>query len=406
MNDTRAVVVCLLFACGMSAHADEDTWRSSWDGTLYGYANSTSLRGDSVLNPGNQIAHLAQRTDVAEARFNFKAENETVRLTARPIASVRELGNTFGTQSRHEGYLSQWQLRVHAAEGWNVAAGREVMNWGAAQFRSPSSPFYFDNGRGDPLRELSGVDALKVVWTPDMQRSATLARIVRSGYGAAQPDKWRDSWLAKLDQRGDEWAYGLVAVKAPELPAFYGAHAQRTMSDTLLLYGELGSSARSSALLSPADAAQPFVVQTVSPRRTTVLAGASYTFEDGRSLATEYLREAQGYTAAEADAYFARAAASPLLAAQALIYAPRLLGRDYLHLVWQSNLMDSDGYWRVMFTRNVTDGSNELGAYAEKTVNSHFSVFATLLWNGGGARRELSALFARSAALGLKFALP
>ena len=317
----------LLFASGASA--EDSGWRTSWDGTLYGYANSMSLRGDSVLNPGNQIAHLAQRSNVAELRLNLKAENETVRFTMRPIASVRELGNTFGTQSRNESYVSQWQVRVHAAEGWNVAAGREVMNWGAAQFRSPSSPFYFDNGRNDPLRELSGVDALKVVWTPDMQRSVTLARIVSSGYGAAQPDRWRDSWLAKLDHRGDEWAYGVVAVKAPELPAFFGAHAQRTMSDTLLLYGELGSSARSSALLSPADVAQPFVVQTVSPRRTTALAGANYTFEDGKSLAAEYLHETHGYTAAEADAYFARAPASPLQAAQALGYAPRLLGRDY-----------------------------------------------------------------------------
>ncbi len=397
-------VALVLSAYAAMASAEE--WRTTWDGTLYGYVNSTSLRGDSVLNPGNEIAHLAQRSDVAEARFNFKAENEVVRLTARPIASVRELSNTSGTQLRHEGYFSQWQLRVRVAEGWNVAAGREVMNWGAAQFRSPSSPFYFDNGRSDPLRELSGVDAFKVVWTPDMRRSATLARIVRSGYGAAQPDRWRDSWLVKLDQRGDEWAYGVVAVKAPQLPAFYGAHAQRTMSDTLLLYGELGSSSRSSALLSPADAAQPFIVQTVSSRRTTALAGASYTFEDGKSLAAEYLHEAHGYTAADEDAFFTRAAASPLLAAQALGYAPRLLGRDYLHVAWQSNLMDSDGYWRVMYTRNVTDGGNELAAYGERTVNPHLSVFATLLWNGGGARREFSALFTRSATLGLKVALP
>jgi len=406
MNDARTLVACLLFACGMSAHAEENAWRTSWDGTLYGYANSMSLRGDSVLNPGNQIAHLAQRSDVAETRFNFKAENESVRFTARPIASTRELRNGFGVQRSSEGYVSQWQVRVRAAENWNVAAGREVMNWGAAQFRSPSSPFYFDNGRSDPLRELSGVDALKVVWTPDMQHSVTLARIIRAGYGAAQPDAWRNSWLVKLDQRGDEWAYGVVAVKAPELPAFLGAHVQRTMSDTLLLYGELGSTARASALVSPADVAQPFVVQAVSPRRTTVLAGGSYTFDDGQSLSAEYLHEGRGYTAAEGDAYFARAAASSLLAAQALGFAPRLLGRDYLHLVWQSNLMDSDGYWRMMYTHNVTDGSNELGAYGETTLNSYLSAFAMGVLNSGNARQELSALSARSVTVGLKVALP
>ena len=68
--------------------------------------------------------------------------------------------------------------------------------------------------------------------------------------------------------------------------------------------------------------------------------------------------------------------------------------------------MDSDGYWRVMYTHNVTDGGNELAAYGETTLNPHLSAFATLLWNGGSARQELSALFTRSATLGLKVALP
>ncbi|MDO9011961.1 MAG: hypothetical protein Q7U78_09180 [Gallionella sp.] len=389
-----------------TASAVESEWRSSWGGTLYGYVNSMSLRGDSVLNPGNQIAHLPQRSDAAELRLNFKAENETVRFTMRPIASIREMSHSFGSQRRIERYVSQWQLRVRAAEGWNVAAGREVLNWGAAQFRSPSSPFYFDNGRGDPMRELVGMDNVKLTWTPDMQSSATLARIVRAGYGAVVPDQWRDSWLAKLDQRGNEWAYGVVAVKAPFLPAFYGANTQFTLSDTLLLYGEFGSSVQASALLSPADVAQPFSVQATSPRRTTALAGATYTFEDGNSLAAEYLHEGRGYTQAETDAYFARAADALPLAGMALGYAPRLLGRDYLHLVWQSNMMDADYYWRAMFTHNATDSSNELGAYGEKNLTTHLGVFATLVLNSGGARRELSSLFTRSVTAGLKVALP
>lgn len=395
----NAAMLFALFALGAgSAYADDSDCRTSWDGTLYGYANRMTLRDDSLLNPNNQIAQLAAQSEVAELRLNFEAENETVRFTARPIASSRA--------ANHESYVSQWQLRVAAAEGWNVAAGREVMNWGAAQFRSPSSPFYFDNGRSDPMRELVGMDNVKLTWTPDRQSSATLARIVRSGYGAAQPDVWRDSWLVKLDQRGEEWALGMVAVKAPELPAFYGANGQYTLSDTLLLYGELGSSARVSALQSPADAMQPFSVQAVSPRRSTTLLGAAYTFENGQSVNAEYLHESHGYTQAEAEAYFARAAASPLWAGLALGYAPRLLGRDYLHLVWQSNMMESDSYWRAMFTHNVTDGSNELGAYGEKTLNPHLSLFATLLFNHGNARQEMSALFTRSVTAGLKVALP
>ncbi|NMM28158.1 MAG: hypothetical protein HHJ12_12945 [Glaciimonas sp.] len=396
-------VVLALCAFASAASADESNWHTSWDGTLYGYGNRMGLRSDSVLNPGNQIARLPQRSDSAELRLNFKAENETIRLTARPIGLLRETHNAFGTQQRNEGYFSLWQARVRAAEGWNVAAGREVLNWGAAQFRSPSSPFYFDNGRTDPLRELVGMDALKLSWTPDMQSSANLARIVRSGYGSMQPDIWKDNWLAKLDQRGGEWAYGVVVVKAPHLPAFYGAHGQVTMSDALMLYGEVGSSAKAFALGSSADATQPFTVQVPSSRQTAALAGAAYTFEDGKSLAAEYLHDGHGYTSAQESAYFQRAATTPDMA---LGLVPRLLGRNYLHLVWQSNMMSEIGYWRLMYTRNLTDGGNELAGYAETVLATRLSVFALAVLPVGNARQESSALFTRSVTAGVKIALP
>ncbi len=397
------LVVLALCAFAATASAADSDWRTSWDGTLYGYANSMRLRGDSVLNPGNQVAGLPQRSDTAELRLNFKAENEDVRLTARPIGLMRETRNAFGTQQRNEGYFSLWQVKVRAAEGWNVAAGREVLNWGPAQFRSPSSPFYFDNGRTDPLRELVGMDALKLSWTPDMQSSLNLARIVRSGYGAMQPDVWRESWLAKLDQRGGAWSYGVVAVKAPHMPAFYGAHGQVTVSDAVMLYGEVGSSARAFALQSSADATQPFTVEVPSSRSTTSLAGAAYTFESGKSLAAEYLHEGHGYTSAQESTYFQRAVTLPGLA---LGLAPRLLGRDYLHMVWQSNMMGEIGYWRLMYTRNFTDGGNELAGYGETVLSTRVSIYALAVLPVGNARQEFSALFTRSVTAGLKIALP
>lgn len=394
------IALCAFAATASAADAD---WRTSWDGTLYGYANSMRLRGDSVLNPGNQIAGLPQRSDTAELRLNFKAENDDVRLTARPIALARETRNVFGTQQHNEGYFSLWQVKVRAAESWNVAAGREVLNWGPAQFRSPSSPFYFDNGRSDPLRELVGMDALKLSWTPDMQSSLNLARIVRSGYGAMQPDVWRESWLAKFDQRGGEWSYGVVAVKAPHMPAFYGAHGQVTMSDELMLYGEVGSSSRAFSLQSSADVTQPFTVEFPSSRSTTSLAGAAYTFESGKSLAAEYLHEDHGYTSAQESAYFQRAVTLP---GMALGLAPRLLGRDYLHMVWQSNMMGEIGYWRLMYTRNITDGGNEFAGYGETVLSTRVSIFALAVLPVGNARQEFSALFTRSVTAGLKIALP
>ena len=395
--------VLALCALSVTAKAADSGWNTSWDGTLYGYVNNMNLRADSVLNPGNKIAALPQRSDTAELRIGFKAQNEVVRLTGRPILSSRVMNNEFGTQQRNEGYFSQWQMRVKAGESWNVAAGREVLNWGPAQFRSPSSPFYFDNGRNEPMRELIGMDAVKLSWTPDMQSSVNLAHIVRSGKDTIQMDMWRESWLAKFDLRGENWAYGVVTVQVPRKHDFYGAHGQVAMTDALMLYGEIGSSVRAYGLNSSADAAQPFIVETPSSRSTASLAGAAYTFEDGKSLSAEYLHESGGYTAAEENAYFARAVGTPDFA---LGMAPRLLGRDYLHMVWQSYLLGENDYWRLMYTRNLGDGSNELSGYGEAVLASHLSIYALVLLPIGNERQEFSTLYSSSVTAGVKIAMP
>lgn len=402
MRAIEKIIIAGLLVAAMPLHADESDWRTSADATLYTYASRMKLRDDSILNPYNQIARLPQASEVAELRAGFKLDNETVRLTGRFIASTRELRNGFGSESRSEGYASLWQVRVHAAEGWNVAAGRDVLNWGAGQFRSPSSPFYFDNGRTDPMRELVGMDVVKVSWTPDIQNSLTVARIVRSGYGTAEPDAWRNSWLAKFDTRSDEIAWGAVAAKAPHLGAFYGAHGQYTMSDELMLYGEFGSSVLPVALGSPEDATQPYLIQSPSRRGNALLAGSSYTFENGHSLALEYLHDSHGYTQAEEAAYFRRATTQFGLP---LGLMPRLLGRDYLHAVWQANMMSETGYWRLMYTRNLTDNGNEFAAYGEASLHPRLSIYGLAVLPLGNARQEAGALFTRSVTVGFKSAI-
>jgi hypothetical protein len=82
---SKVNLALLLLLASCAGQAEESNWNPSWDGTLYGYANATTLRADSVLNPNNQIANLAKRTDAAELRLNLKAENEGLRFTARPV---------------------------------------------------------------------------------------------------------------------------------------------------------------------------------------------------------------------------------------------------------------------------------------------------------------------------------
>ena len=173
-----------------------------------------------------------------------------------------------------------------------------------------------------------------------------------------------------------------------------------------MLYGEIGSSSVSPNLESSSDPSVPFTTKKNSPRETTGLVGASYTFEDGSSLAGEYLHDGHGYTSAQEDAYFARAATSPANAGLALGLQPRLLGRNYLHVVWQSNVMDEHGFWRLMYTHSLTDHGDELSAYAETVLTRQTTAFVTAALPHGNARQEFASLYRNSVTIGLKFALP
>ena len=403
-----AFVIGATVSLAATAQAGESTaWRAGWDGTLYGYASAIRLQPDSVLNPDNQLARMADRSAAAELRLNLKLESDSLRVTVRPILFARTSHIAYdGSETENGAYLSQWQLRVRAAEAWNVAVGRDVLNWGPAQFRSPSSPYYFDNGRSDPMRELSGMDSVKLSWTPNRQSSLTLAYVAASGHDAPDDDPWKNSWLVKFDQRGDDWTYALIAANAPDRPAFYGAFGHFTLSDAVMLYGEIGSSSVSPNLESSSDPSVPFAAKKNSSREATALIGASYTFEDGTSLAAEYLHDGHGYTSAQEDAYFERAAATRANAGLALGLQPRLLGRDYLHLVLQSNVMDEGGFWRLMYTHGFTDSGDELSAYAETVLSRHVTAFVTAVLPHGNAQQEFSSLYRNSVTLGLKFALP
>lgn len=405
-----AILAVLLMQWHRVCLADENGWRTTWDGALYGYGINTVLRDDSVLNLGNQFAQLPQQRNVAEARFNFKTESDDVRIALRPILLAQDANNSFGTAHRNDGYLSQGQARLRVAEAWQVSLGREVLNWGAAQFRSPSSPFYFDNGRSDPMRELSGVDELKLAWTLDVHNAAYLARITGSGHIANDP--WGGTWLLKFDHRGDDSAFGMALSQKDGQSTFLGLHGQQSLDDAWMLYGEASSYARSAALISSADTAQPFNVVAESQRNTDALFGANYTFENGQSLAAEYLYYGHGYSTDEAAAYFNRAANANATGAWqttafALANMPPLLNRDYLHVVWQNNLMDSaSNYWRLMWTRNLVDQGQEVSGYTEVTLSQRISGFALVVLPMGNAQQEYSSLFNRSLTLGAKVALP
>lgn len=394
------LAVCLV--AGLAAPLAQ----AGWDATVHLTAQTQRPQPDGVLDPGNRLARLPETAFAAEARLSLALEHDALRLSARPILPLAWEDDGTDRDLRHQGYLSQWQIRLGLAESVSLSLGRERLHWGPAQFRSPASPFYFDNGRDNPSRELSGVDAVKLAYTPDVGHTYTLAWVEDRGHLAAADDAWAQTWLATAERRADDWAAGAVLARAGGQAPFAGLYGQWTLDDSWLVYGEAASATRAQALESPADAALPFQVQAESPRHLTALVGASHTFASGRSLGVELLRDGHGFRQDESRAYFTRAARSPAEATLALVRRPPLLGRHYLQLVWQNSPLEDRGYWRALWSRNLDDDSNELALYLERPLGANASLYGLGVVNTGGGRREFSALTASSLLVGLRLALP
>jgi hypothetical protein len=393
-------------------------WRVSGNAELWAYGTATDRTAASPLNPDNRVAQLADPQWTGEARINLRVSRDGQELVLRPRALVQDTpGNGPGTR---QAYLSQAFVRLRPVASLTLTAGRDLLTWGPASFRSPSNPLYFDAGRTEPLRDVPGVDLVRLGWTRG-PLTLTVGRVLDAERlePATPPPPMS---FARLDLHGQDRLLGLALATPVNGAPFCGAFAQATLDEAWLAYAELGSGQRPAALtVSPAPQnlqGAPFTVQTPSPRRETTLLGASYTLVNGQTASLEWLHDGHGWTAHEEAQYFTvagqtadafRAAPNGPMAAQqlgslgqGLGQAPALLGRDYLSLLWQSNLQETGHYWRLGWTHNLQDRGSQVLAYGEYSLATRFTAFASLSRNLGGARTEAACLFSSSLTLGIK----
>ncbi|MGE5384747.1 MAG: hypothetical protein ACM3SV_02550 [Betaproteobacteria bacterium] len=378
------------------------------------YVSGQARNDQSPFNPQNRVAGLPSAQWSQEIRFNLRFALEDSEFVLRPrLLQQHDIGRP-GDPDHGDAYLSQGFVRHRLGPAWTLTAGRELLTWGPANFRSPSNPLYFDADKTNPLREVSGVDLVRIGVTQGPW-SATLAHVVSDAHLADNHVR-RPLTLAKLDWRGEESLVGVIAATPMYDAPFLGAFAQATLDEAWLVYGEFGNGRRGQALTANASAfGPPFVVEHPAPRRTTLLLGASYTLENGQSVSFEGLHDGHGFDREASRRYFARAnavaaayraAPDPLALrslGQALGQSPALLGRDYLALMWQSNPQESGQFWRLTWVADLTDRSHQLTAYYEKNLARQWSAFAAINLMRGPADSEATRLLRQTLTVGVKF---
>jgi hypothetical protein len=388
------------------------------------FDTENSRRADSLLNPGNHLAHLPDGQANAEIRLDLKTSTDYLALTLQPRCTYRR--ERFGGEYAQGGgdcFINQWSVKMFPIRPLSVSVGREILAWGPSNFRSPSNPFYFDNGRSNPIRELNGIDVAKATYVPALGWSFTLAHTVGVDYLNAGPaNELHYRTLLKLDYNNDIYnaSLNLSHRWRRELPQL-GAFAQATVGSALLVYAEAGAHQGSSALYPEeqdnALAGGLSALYADSNRLFySALLGGGYTLESGHTIYVEYLNNNEGYDRACEARYFdlsgraseafvsgsSSASTGARFLAAALDTKLALLGRNYLFLQFQNNQTDTGPLWQLRYSLNLADASGQASLYGEWNVMSRLALFTLGVVNHGTARSEYHAILNLSLLFGVK----
>lgn len=376
---------------------------------------------DTGANPENLLLDLPRATTMAQARVNLSLEWEVLRFWAALRGYLTRAEYTIrGEDSRDtktEAKLLQGGSRLSLGDTLFLSLARENLQWGPAQSVNPSNPFFPQNGRENPMREIGGTDLGRLVWLPAPGLTLSLIANTARGEGTEVYGGWRPSQALKLDYTGEAVSVGLVAHGGEEVPESLGGYGQWTASDALLLYGEFRALDGSR---------QPYPVADASPvgghlearyargshRLYKALGGLSYTLLFGPTLTVEYFYNQEGYDDGEAELFADMGEKAGAFLVAGLAKPRRVVGlgstplrRNYAMAQYLQTEILSRGTLLARYTRNLDDTSGVATFYGDWAVNDLITLYASGSYFFGGERSEYGMALDYQATLGVEVAL-
>lgn len=301
--------------CGTgSAQADGLTLQQRH--VLLGYRTGRAAAEAAPFNTGNGYAALAGRVDTAEWRADLSLHGLPACQAALALRArvTREGDPAPGrtADSAQDLYARTGGLVCGLGEAWDLRAGRFVLAWGNATFRSPSNPFFWDTGKTDPVRETVGRDMVALGWRSADGWALSILAVGPPNRRTTLGGPEVPAVALRVEHTGAAHSAGLVLSRHEGRPAQLGAYLTWTASQALIIYGE-GAWRRGSNGLYPVPATDTALgwrydsLPGDGRRRATVLAGAAYTLASGWTLTGEALLDEDGYS--DAQRVWARSAA-------------------------------------------------------------------------------------------------
>jgi len=371
---------------------------------------------DSSQNPDNDFFQIPRYVADLELRPDAQLNFRRLELSVKPRGNLEWMAWEDGTRKGDEDwdddwFINEWLARIRVTQGLFVSYGRENLQWGPSYLFSPSNPFFADNGRSNPKREVPGMDFARLVWLPATAWTISLIANLDEGRQEFRSVEFERSYALKLDYAGQEGYVGLILSHKENDRNRLGAFGGWTATDALLLYGE-GTLSRGTSALYPQEADNPLgasmepVEDESSSIYGTVLVGGSYTLEAGPTLTTEYLYNSPGYSDDQASAFYQlRKNASdaydlpgPIQGLSRLTLSKtadpglRFLRRNYVMFQYvQSDIRDVVNL-TFRWTLNIDDGSGQFTSIVEYYLGDHIQLFSIGGVNSGSSDSEFGTI--------------
>jgi hypothetical protein len=382
---------------------------------------------DSSQNPNNDFFQISRYSTELEIRPDLRLTFRRLDLSAKPRMNLEWNAWKDGvkegdTDWDDDWFVNEWLTRIQVTENLFVSYGRENLQWGPCYLFSPSNPFFRDNGRSNPKKEVPGMDFARLVWLPAMSWTISFIANIDEGRQEYRFFEFDKIYAVKLDYSGQE-AYASMILSHQESDRNrLGAFGGWTVTDALLIYGE-GTISRGTNALYPVKANNPFgaSMEEVDDQdlslKGTFLAGGSYTLEVGPTLTVEYVYNGTGYSDGEADLYYQlrQAAAdayslsgpigdlSRLTLSRTADPKLRFLRRNYIMTQYQQNDIRDVLNLTFRWTRNIDDGSGQFIAIVEYYLGEHIQLFSIGSVNSGSEDTEFGTILDYQWMIGLEY---
>ena len=389
-------------------------------GTYQGVADSSQNPDNDFFQIPRYLADLELRPD---ARLHFRR----LELSVKPRGNLEWMAWEDGTRKGDDDcdddwFINEWLARIRVTQGLFVSYGRENLQWGPSYLFSPSNPFFTDNGRINPKREVPGMDFARLVWLPGMAWTISLIANLDEGRQEFLSTEFEKGYALKLDYAGQEGYAGLILSHKEHDRNRLGAFGGWTATDALLLYGE-GTLSRGASALYPIEANSPLEasMEPVEDESTsiyaTVLVGGSYTLEAGPTITTEYLYNSPGYSDDQAHAFYllrknasdAYNLAGPIQDLSRLTLSQtadpglRFLRRNYVMVQYVQNDIKDVLNLTFRWTRNIDDGSGQFISIVEYYLGDHIQLFSVGGVNSGSSDTEFGTILDCHCMIGLEY---